>query len=95
MLFNLSCFRVFPSKRKGEEDINCSNRWGPCFGGGNYSELCAYGSPYNGRGNCASHSNRPAYEIQYLNGRNMLTNKYEGSFTISELEVWEVTFINK
>ena len=90
MLFNLSCCRHFPTKQTGEE-IYCFNGWGPCFDGGNESELGAF-EPFNGNGNCRSHANKPVYGIPVdADGNNMLTNKKDGKFTISELEVWEIT----
>ncbi len=50
--------------------------------------------PFNGYGNCSSHANKPGYFIPLDGaGKNMLTNKLDGSFTISELEVWEVVYL--
>jgi hypothetical protein len=89
MLFNLSSRINFPSKHAGT-DINCSKEYGPCFSGSNDSELDALCEPFNGDGNCASFTNMPGYDIPKVDGVNMLTNKKNGNFTISELEVWEV-----
>ena len=92
MLFNLSCCRHFPTKQTGEE-ILCSRVLGPCFSGGDGSELTAYDEPFNGVGNCYSYANYPGYGIPVdAQGINTLTNKEGGKFTISELEVWEVTY---
>ncbi len=93
MLFNLSCCRHFPSKLTGN-DIKCYRYYGPCFQGSGVSELSAIDEPFNGDGNCKSFTNYSSYEIPLdAAGLNMLTNKMDGKFTISELEVWEVTFL--
>ena len=90
MLFNLSCCRHFPSKNTGK-DIYCSYKVGPCFDGGS-SELSAWDEPINGDGKCSSWANKPGYRIPIDNeGTNLLTNKMNGVFTISEMEVWEIT----
>ena len=39
---------------------------------------------------CRSSANRPGYKIVIEGGKNMLTNKEDAKFTISEIEVWEV-----
>jgi hypothetical protein len=49
--------------------------------------------PFNGNGKCQSRANKPGYKIVIEGGKNMLTNKEDGYFTITELEVWQVTFI--
>ena len=54
-----------------------------------YVELSAV-EPFNGDGKCWSSTNRPGYKIVIEGGKNMLTNKEDGKFTISEIEVWEV-----
>ena len=70
----------------------CKWNWGPCFIGVTYSELCAYDEPLNGDGNCLSYANSPGYGIPIdKDGINLLTNKKDKKFTISELEVWEIT----
>jgi len=94
MLFNMSSRRHFPSLNKGK-DTKCSKQYGPCFHGGQSSELSASNAPFNGDDNCSSNSNNPGYGITLdTAGINMLTNQKDGPFTISELEVWGVTFIN-
>ena len=93
MLFNLSCCQHFPSKLTST-DIYCSKNYGPCFSGNGSSDLTASDEPLNGDGNCYSSTNSPGYDIPLdAAGLNMLTNKEDGRFTISELEVWEVTFL--
>ena len=58
------------------------------------SELVAWGQPFNGDDKCKSWANSSGYKIGVdAAGVNMLTNKKDGDFTISEIEVWEVTFI--
>ena len=47
--------------------------------------------PFNGDGKCISLANQPSYGIPVVGGKNMLTNKENGRFTITELEVWAVT----
>ncbi len=88
-LFNLSSFHNFPRKGKNFFYINDPNS--TKFTGG-IDELESCKEPFNGEGNFISCSNKTIYEIP-LNeaGLNMLTNKKDGNFTISELEVWEVT----
>ena len=51
MVFNITIGRHFPSKNTGI-DIFCSSGRGPCFSGGNGSELCALDAPFNGEGKC-------------------------------------------
>jgi hypothetical protein len=93
MLFNISCCRHFPSKLTGK-DIYCYENYGPGFSGNGGSELDAITEPFNGEGNCRSSTNEPGYDIPLdAAGLNMLTNKEDKCFTISELEVWEVTFL--
>jgi hypothetical protein len=62
------------------------------FGSDSSAELIAI-EPFNGDGKCRSWANLSGYKIEYEGGKNMLTNKEDGYFTITELEVWEVTFI--
>ena len=91
-LFNLTCNRHFPSRKTGN-DINCLRDTGPCFNGGSEGELDVVDSPFNGDGKCFSSVNNPGFEIpQDGNGLNMLTNQQDGNFTITEIEVWEVTY---
>jgi hypothetical protein len=86
-LFNLSSSRQFTNTGKG--GIRCRSDWGPLFGSDKEGELGAFG-PFNGDGNCKSFANYPGYKIVIEGGKNMLTNKEDEDFTISELEVWEV-----
>ena len=65
---------------------------GPCFTGG---EACELGAYLNGDGKCESSANETGYNIPLKDGINMLTNKKDGEFTITELEVWEVEYIVK
>ena len=92
MLFNLSKQSHFPNKRTGKE-IYCCNDYGPCFSGGINSELSAYDEPFNGDNNCYSSAKKAGYAIPVDGaGTNMLTYKKDGSFTITELEVWQVSY---
>jgi hypothetical protein len=101
-LFNLSSSRQFTNT--GEGGIWCNsdcgpwfgsegrgdNRgWGPAFVSQGNNELWAV-EPFNGDGKCRSRANLPGYKIVIEGGKNILTNKEDGDFTISELEVWEV-----
>ena len=64
---------------------------GPCFGA-NCDALNAMYEPFNLERACKSASNDPGFaNLVGDNGKNMLTNKEDGKFTITELEVWEVT----
>jgi hypothetical protein len=91
MLFNLSCCRHFPSKKTGW-DIGCWDKYGPCFEGIGGSDLSGYYEPFNGDGKCVSHVNKSGYAIPVDGaGINLLTNKKTGWFTITELEVWEIS----
>jgi hypothetical protein len=88
MLFNLSCCRHFPSKKIGT-GILCNSDLGPYFEGESTSELSAWDEPFNGEGKCNSYANQPSYCIPVDSaGLNMLTNRKNGGFTITELEVW-------
>ena len=87
MLFNLSQQTQFKNHDTGEE-IYCWSGFGPCYGD---TELGAYDEPFNGDGNCCSDANNPTYKIPLKDGKNALTNKEDGCFTITELEVWQVT----
>jgi hypothetical protein len=86
-LFNLSSSRQFTNTGKG--GIYCYSDWGPAFGNKDTGELGAC-EPFNGDGKCYSYANWSGYKIVIEGGKNMLTNKEDGNFTISELEVWEV-----
>jgi hypothetical protein len=51
--------------------------------------------PFNGDGKCWSYANKPGYHIPVDDGGiNMLTNKKDVLFTITELEVWQVTYLD-
>jgi hypothetical protein len=68
---------------------------GPCFAGGDGGELGAVNKPFNGDGSCYSCANRPGYRIPVDGaGTNMLTNNKDDIFTITELEVWQVTYLD-
>ena len=93
MLFNLSFQRYFPNLGSGKE-IYCHNSCGPCFRGGEGSELGASNEPFNSDNYCISYANKTGYGIQVDGaGTNMLSNKKDKWFTISELEVWEVKYL--
>ena len=87
-LFNLTRSRNFPSKT-GNQEIFCSSNWGPRFSGGIGSELAAF-QPFNRKKYCISRANQAGYKIPIKDEKNQLTNLKDGSFTISELEVWFV-----
>ncbi len=71
MLFNLSCQRHFPSKRRGAGGIYCGTNRGPIYGD---SELKATWEPLNGNSNGTSCSGRGCYDIPEEGGINTLTN---------------------
>ena len=91
ILFNLDEPRqqVYPSQ-KGDQygGILCRNDLGPCYGN---AELGAYKEPFNGNGNCYSYANSSGYRIPKDGDKNRLTNQQDKNFTITELEVWQVT----
>jgi hypothetical protein len=91
-LFNLSSFRQFTNTGKGRIDFD----WccGPIFRNKECIELSAY-EPFNSDGACISYAKSAGYKIKYEGGINMLTNKENVKFTITELEVWQVSFINE
>jgi hypothetical protein len=88
-LFNLSSFRQFTNTGKG--GILSYTFSGPVFGN---EDLCAT-EPFNGFKKCYSNANKSGYSIAKEGGKNMLTNKEDGKFTITELEIWQVIFIEK
>jgi hypothetical protein len=55
--------------------------------------LCAVSETFNGNNNCTSFGDWNGYNIPLKDGKNTLTNNQEGKFTITELEVWEVEFL--
>jgi hypothetical protein len=93
----LSRSRSFPCK-KHKDAIYCWKNWGPDFG---VAELKVYEEPFNKPDACWSHNDSLVYRIP-VNSEdiNMLTNKKKTpgysnlcKFTITEIEVWGVTFI--
>ncbi len=92
VVFNLTTRKYFPVKQQSNA-IRCKDSLGPCFG---YGEL-ATEEPFNGNENCLSRINQDAYGIpKDSNKMNQLTNtntKGLSEFTISEIEVWQVKFI--
>jgi hypothetical protein len=90
-LFNLSSSRYFPNKKTGNE-IFCTNEEGPSFG---TTELSAFTEPFNDDENCTSNTYEDGFGIPIENGKNMLTNKEDRWFTITELEVWGVREIDE
>jgi hypothetical protein len=96
MLFNLTTHASFPCKDPSRA-ILCRKDVGPYFG--YYSELSALNEPFKEKA-CWSRTNEGVYSIpRNSEGINMLTNmKNNGfsenccKFTISELEVWGVSF---
>jgi hypothetical protein len=100
MLFNLTTHTSFPCIDPSEA-IWCRKDLGPCFG---YVELLASYEPFNQENACRSYTNWSGYNIpRNSEGINMLTNqkcndgglytdKWYPEFTISEIEVWGVSF---
>ena len=86
ILFNLNHQRSFKNKGTGKQIWNRSN-YGPVFSRGGNCDLSAF-EPLNEE--CYSWVNKPGYGITAEGGKNMLTNQKDGSFTITELEVWEI-----
>jgi hypothetical protein len=87
-LFNLSSSRQFTNE--GEGGISCWTHVGPAFSNEKANELCAFYEPFNGDNKCASWVIKSGYCIGLEGGKNMLTNKENGNFTITEIEVWEI-----
>ena len=96
MLFNLTTHASFPCKDPSRA-IYCYKDRGPYFGSW---ELIAANEPFNEENKCTSYTNDVAYNIpRNSEGINMLTNMKNDAFnekickfTISELEVWGVSF---
>jgi hypothetical protein len=98
MLFNLTTHASFPCK-KPSNAIWCDKNEGPSFGN---NDLSAHGEPLNKEDACWSWTNRSVYSIpENSEGINMLTNMKNNNgffnssrceFTISELEIWGVSF---
>ena len=76
MLFNLSCYRHYPTKRVTKNEIFCYKGCGPRFGG---NDLKAHKEPFNGEGHCFSQSKCQCYGIPVDDaGKNLLTNLKNG-----------------
>jgi hypothetical protein len=96
MLFNFTTHTSFPCIHPSWA-IRCRKDRGPYFGD---AELSAYWEPFNKENACTSWTNNDTYKIpRNSEGINMLTNQKceEGLtnlsfFTISEIEVWGVSF---
>ena len=95
MLFNLTTHTSFPCKYPSLAII-CRKDRGPMFG---IIELSAWYEPFNKENACSSSTDIIGYGIpRNSEGINMLTNQkcrlYDSKcmFTISEIEVWGVTF---
>jgi hypothetical protein len=96
MLFNLTTHTSFPCIDPSIA-IWCTKDYGPYFGF--WGELSAFYEPFNEENACRSYTNDSGYNIpRNSEGINMLTNQKckEGlgwcKFTISEIEVWGVSF---
>ena len=96
MVFNLTTHASFPYK--GPSKCPWLVKGGPFFGD---HELSAYEEPFNKENTCKSYTNEKAFRIPMSKeGINRLTNQknndeFSGkkcNFTISELEVWGVSF---
>ncbi len=69
---------------------------GPSFIGADiWFELAAWNQPFNEKKHCLSWANKSGYQIPVEGGKNMLTNLKGIEFKISELEVWEVKYLDK
>ena len=44
----------------------------------------------NGNNNCGSWAKKTGYSIGEEDGKNILTNKKDGLFTIKQIEVWQI-----
>jgi hypothetical protein len=99
MLFNLTTHTSFPCIDPSRA-IWCRKDRGPYFGDG---ELFALLEPFNKENACRSYTNGYGYKIpRNSEGINMLTNQkcveglstdqFFSKFTISEIEVWGVSF---
>ena len=95
MLFNLTTHTSFPCKYPSDAII-CRKDRGPYFGD---IELSAWYEPFNKENACSSYTNDRGYSIpSNSEGINMLTNQkcqFDETlcnFTISEIEVWGVSF---
>ncbi len=91
ILFNLTKKRLFPCKNHVRA-IVCDRDFGPNFGWG---ELEALKDPFDSNSAFKSCANRDNYKIPLdKKGTNQLTDlKQDSSFTVSEVEIWGITFI--
>ena len=96
MLFNLTAHTSFPCKHPSGA-VRCRKYDGPYFGD---VELSAFYEPFNKENACESWTNMSGYSIpRNIDGINMLTNQKcidrldRCKFTITEIEVWGVKFI--
>ncbi len=87
LIFNLGQQQVFKSQGGKKGGICCYSSSGPYYG---YGELGAY-EPFNGDDRCFSSANQTGYRIPLKGEKNKLTYQKNGLFTITELEVWQVT----
>jgi hypothetical protein len=86
MLFNLTLSRHFPSTQKGE-DMTKEKYPDFCFSNGLIPR-----DNYTDHGRCSSSARCEEFDIGFdEDGLNRLTNRVDGSFTITEIEVWEIT----
>ena len=95
MLFNFTTHTSFPCKDPSEV-IWCKKDRGPHFGG---VELSAFDEPFNKKNACSSYTNGFYNIPRNSEGINMLTNQKcygfypdQSNLTISEIEVWGVSF---
>ena len=66
---------------------NHKNAWQICF-----SDGLKIDGRLNDHGSCSSSGKCEEFEIGYdEDGMNRLTNKDDGNFTVTEVEVWEIT----
>ena len=78
-----------------EGGIYCHKGWGPRFTDSNGITELGTQSKFNSPDHSYSSANKSGYRIGVDDEElNMLTNKKNGHFTITELEVWQVTFID-
>lgn len=92
MVFNLSKSRHFPSNCNAE-DISYTESGreaGPRFS--KALRASAFTWTLTDPEQCSSSAECDTYEIGYDDNKlNKLTNENDGAFTISELEIWEIT----
>jgi hypothetical protein len=67
------------------------SKTGPCFTSSNSNPELAAWEPFNQDGKGRSFANNPGFCVGIDDvGVNKLTNRKDGYFTITEIEVWEV-----